>query len=56
MSKPMRKLRPSMPLWWRRNLDGCFFCRTRNNCNSCKTARADAKLLKQKKVKGRKPD
>lgn len=31
-----RKLRPSPPNWWTFDNDNCWFCKNRNNCNSCK--------------------
>ena len=43
MGKAQRKPRPSMPLWWWRNQDGCWFCKQKNNCNQCKAAHTDAK-------------
>ena len=36
-----RKLRPSMPYWWR-YYEACYFCRNKN-CNSCKAARDSIK-------------
>lgn len=31
-----RKMRPSPPNWWTFDNDNCWFCKNRNNCNSCK--------------------
>ena len=31
-----RKPRPSVPLWVFFDLDGCWLCKNRNNCNNCK--------------------
>lgn len=42
----MRKLRPSVPHWVWLELDGCWFCENRNNCNQCK-------LMKQYASKAR---
>lgn len=36
MSKAIRKPRPAVPRWWWLDTDGCWFCKNRNNCNSCK--------------------
>lgn len=54
MSKAMRKPRPSMPKWFWWGQDGCWFCKSKNNCNSCKANRAYMKERGEKKVKGQK--
>lgn len=51
MGKPMRKPRPTMPLWWWWNMDGCWACKNRNNCNQCKVARRDAKELRRHQLR-----
>lgn len=43
MAKAQRKPRPSMPYWWWLGQDGCWFCKSRNNCNQCKAARESGK-------------
>ena len=43
MGKAKRKARPSMPHWFWLDADGCWFCRVKNNCNSCKAARLAGK-------------
>lgn len=48
MGKAKRKPRPSMPDWWW-GQDGCWFCKSRNNCNQCKAARVDAKEMRKQK-------
>lgn len=53
MGKPKRKPRPSMPHWYWLGQDGCWFCKSRNNCNSCKANRVYAKNYMPKKFKGR---
>ena len=47
-----RKPHPSMPehVWWG---EYCIFCKSPNNCGSCKTFRGIAKSQKDKKEKGR---
>lgn len=54
MGKAKRKPRPSMPEWFWWGQDGCWFCKTKNNCSSCKANRAYMKEFGQKKEKGRK--
>lgn len=49
MSKASRKPRPSAPYWYWLNLDGCWFCKNKNNCNSCRVI-ASFKKNKQKKI------
>ena len=49
MSKASRKPRPSVPHWWWFDSDGCWFCKNRNNCNSCKVI-SKFKKNKQKKI------
>lgn len=34
--RPYRKPRPSMPHWYWLDVDGCWWCKNKNNCNSCK--------------------
>lgn len=36
MKPKNRKPKPSQPLWVWRDLDGCWFCKNRNACGSCK--------------------
>lgn len=36
MGKANRKPRPSPPKWFWYDVDGCWFCKNRNNCNQCK--------------------
>lgn len=43
MGKAKRKPRPSMPHWFWRDQDGCWFCKSPNNCNQCKANRNYAK-------------
>ncbi|MBR5014300.1 MAG: hypothetical protein IKY16_06810 [Bacteroidales bacterium] len=52
-NKKRRKPRPAMPEWFWWGQDGCWFCKNRNNCNSCKANRAFAKESLPKKYKGR---
>lgn len=49
MSKASRKPRPAAPRWWWLDSDGCWFCKTKNNCNSCYYTRS-FKKNKQKKI------
>ena len=56
MSKAKRKPRPSMPRWYWYGQDGCWFCKTPNNCNSCKTNRSYLKEYRGKKYKGRRAE
>lgn len=49
MSKASRKPRPAAPHWWWLDADGCWFCKTKNNCNSCYYTRS-FKKNKQKKI------
>lgn len=53
MGKAKRKPRPSMPDWYWWGQDGCWFCKTPNNCNQCKANRAFAKTWMPKKQKGK---
>lgn len=54
MSKPKRrKAHPEMPYWYWLDQDGCWFCKNKNNCGSCKANRTFAKLCLPKKYKGR---
>ena len=52
MGKARRKPRPSMPHWYWLGQDGCWFCKNRNNCSSCKAnriaAKQDKKLFKHR--------
>ena len=41
-----------MPYWWWLGMDGCWFCKNRNNCNQCKAARASGKYTKEHARKG----
>lgn len=43
MGKAKRKPRPSMPYFYWLGQDGCWFCKNRNGCNSCKANRSAAK-------------
>lgn len=43
MGKAKRKPKPSMPHWFWRAQDGCWFCKSPNNCNQCKANRDYAK-------------
>lgn len=54
MGKAKRKPRPSMPHWYWRDQDGCWFCENRNNCNQCGTNRKYLKKYGNKKYKGKK--
>ena len=54
MGKAKRKPRPEMPIWYWYGQDGCWFCKNRNNCNSCGVLRKAAKAELPKKYKGRK--
>ena len=51
MGKAKRKPHPSMPDWWWWSQDGCWFCKSRNNCNQCKAARADAKEMQKRRLR-----
>lgn len=51
MGKAKRKPRPSMPVWWWG--EPCCFCKNENNCNQCKAARSDAKLMRKKEIRKR---
>ncbi len=42
-----------MPHWYWLGQDGCWFCKNRNNCNSCKSNRSYMKEYGTKKIKGR---
>ena len=44
MGKAQRKPRPSPPHYFWLNADGCWFCKNKNNCNSCK-------ILKRQRAK-----
>ena len=46
-----RKPRPSVPKWEWLNRDGCWFCKNRNACNSCKANKKLMKSLDKKKRK-----
>ena len=52
MGKAKRKSRPSMPEWYWWGQDGCWFCKTERNCNSCKPNRGYVKHFGEKKIKG----
>lgn len=39
MGKAKRKPRPSAPLWFLFDMDGCWFCKTPMNCNRCKSTK-----------------
>lgn len=52
MGKAKRKPRPAMPHWYWLGQDGCWFCKNRNNCNSCKPNRSYLKSCGEKKIKG----
>lgn len=53
MSKAKRKP-PEMPKWfWYAIVDGCWFCKKRNACGTCKAIRDYRKEAFPKKVKGR---
>ena len=49
MGKAKRKAKPSMPRWHWMNVDGCWFCKTKRNCNQCKVCRSIAKEYIPKK-------
>lgn len=53
MTKAKRKPRPSMPRWYWLVQDGCWFCKSKNNCNQCKPNRKYAKknLSKKKEIR-----
>lgn len=51
MGKAKRKPRPSMPHWYWLAQDGCWYCKSKNNCNQCKTCRSFAKENFPKKPK-----
>lgn len=53
MGKAKRKARPAMPYWYWLGQDGCWFCKQKNNCNSCKPNRAYLKECGEKKIKGK---
>ena len=39
MGKAKRKPRPSMPMHYWLEQNGCWYCKNRNNCNQCKAIR-----------------
>lgn len=43
MGKAKHKARPSMPLYYWLEQDGCWYCKDRNNCNQCKAIRKSVK-------------
>ena len=47
MGKASRKPSPSMPYWYWLDVDDCYFCSNRRNCNNCSTIR---KHLKEYKI------
>lgn len=53
MGRAKRKPRPSMPDYFWHGQDGCWFCKNRNNCSSCKVNRSYLKEIGDKKRKGR---
>lgn len=46
MGKPKRKPRPQPPGYFWLDVDGCWFCKNKNNCNNCK-------VLKRQRAKDR---
>lgn len=46
MGKAKRKPRPQPPHHFWLDVDGCWFCKNRNNCNNCK-------VLKRQRAKDR---
>ena len=51
MGKAKRKPRPSMPMHYWLEQDGCWYCKNINNCNQCKTIRKSAKLYPKLNLK-----
>lgn len=45
MGKAKHKARPSMPLYYWLEQDGCWYCKDRNNCNQCKAIRKSVKII-----------
>ena len=52
MSNKMRKP-PSMPHWYWRDLDGCWFCKNYANCHNCSVMKSIEKNIfpRKRKVK-----
>ncbi len=53
MGKTKRKPRPSMPKWFWWMQDGCWYCKTRHNCNQCKACHSYMKEFGMEKQKGK---
>lgn len=51
MGKARRKPRPSMPRWWWLEQDGCWFCKNKNNCNSCGVNKREAKAIRKHRLR-----
>lgn len=52
MSRKIRKPRPQPPKWAWYDLDGCWFCKNKNNCSNCKIMKSY--VVKQRKKLERK--
>ena len=48
MSKAVRKPRLSIPRWYWANVDNCYACKNRNNCNQCKRLKEENANQKEK--------
>ena len=48
MGKAFRKPRSSMPGWYWADVDNCYACKNRNNCNQCKRLKEENANQKEK--------
>lgn len=46
---PYRKPRPSVPRWVWWDLDCCWFCNNRKNCNNCKVMKEYNAIFREKR-------
>lgn len=46
---PYRKPRPSVPRWVWWDLDCCWFCSNRKNCNNCKVMKEYNAIFREKR-------
>ena len=56
MGKAFRKPRPSMPRWYWADVDNCYACKNRNNCNQCRRLKeedANQEEKRKRKEKGK---
>lgn len=51
MGKAKRKPLPQPPHHWWLTTDGCWFCKNKNNCNSCKALKEQSVSDRRRRIK-----